>query len=169
MAKRVRKPNFTQTELLALVEGVQNQRDIILGKFSDTVSNEKKKREWQTITNSVNAVSNSVRTVDDIRKKWQDWASVVKGKEAKLKRERKKTGGGKIEEKDELSELEERVIEILGVTAVHGISSDITDTFNTLQRFVGISMSSTMLYNYTVVSLNNTFLTNCTLYLMAIL
>ncbi|OWF48802.1 nuclear apoptosis-inducing factor 1-like [Mizuhopecten yessoensis] len=133
-SKRTRKPNFSVTELSALVEGVMNSREIILGKFSDTVSNEKKKREWVIITKAVNAVSSNVRTTDDVRKKWQDWASVVKGKEAKLKRERAKTGGGTIDG-NELSELEQKVIEVLGVTAVHGISGDITDTFD-VQRLV---------------------------------
>ena len=41
-------------------------------------------------------------TVDDIRK-WQEWASIVKDKEAKLKRENAKTGGGEIDEEDGFS------------------------------------------------------------------
>ena len=42
-SKRSRKPNFKQEELSVLVDEVEKNKTVILGKFSDTVSNERKK------------------------------------------------------------------------------------------------------------------------------
>ena len=50
-SKRSRKPNFKQEELQvsALVDEVEKNKTVILGKFSDTVSNERKKQLWISI------------------------------------------------------------------------------------------------------------------------
>jgi hypothetical protein len=48
-SKRSRKPNFKQEELSVLVDEVEKNKTVILGKFSDTVSNERKKKLWISI------------------------------------------------------------------------------------------------------------------------
>ncbi|XP_033759085.1 myb/SANT-like DNA-binding domain-containing protein 4 [Pecten maximus] len=126
--KRARKPNFTQPELEILVDEVSKNRNILMGKFSDTVTNEKKKKIWGHITVKINSSSHSSREVDDVKKKWQDWSSIVKGKASKLQRERKKTGGGEQTEPS-LSALEEKVLSVIGVTAVEGLDVMMPDTF----------------------------------------
>ena len=42
-SKISRTPNFKQGELSVLVDEVEKNKTVILGKFSDTVSNERKK------------------------------------------------------------------------------------------------------------------------------
>ncbi|XP_033731473.1 myb/SANT-like DNA-binding domain-containing protein 4 [Pecten maximus] len=129
---RKRKPNFTTNELEVLLKGVSANRDILMGKFSDTVTNDRKKKIWKTIAAEVSAESSTQRSDEDVKKKWQDWSSVVKGKQAKATRERKKTGGGPPHDDDDdvsLSVMEERVLGILGTTCVYGIEADFGDTF----------------------------------------
>ena len=45
-SKISRTPNFKQGELSVLVDEVEKNKTVILGKFSDTVSNERKKKLW---------------------------------------------------------------------------------------------------------------------------
>jgi hypothetical protein len=44
-----RTPNFKQGELSVLVDEVEKNKTVILGKFSDTVSNERKKNFGLTL------------------------------------------------------------------------------------------------------------------------
>lgn len=56
-------------------------------------------------------------------KKWQDWSSNVKGKMCSEIRERKKTGGGEVDLEDtKLSQVEMKVVGIMGPTAISGVS-----------------------------------------------
>ena len=70
----------------------------------------------------ISAISNVGRTADEVRRKWQDWASVVKQKELLRQKAMKKTGGGKDEKTAVLSPVEEKVIAVLGPTACEGIA-----------------------------------------------
>ena len=53
-SKRSRKPNFKQEELSVLVDEVEKKKK--LGKFSDTVSNERKKKLWISIATKCSAI-----------------------------------------------------------------------------------------------------------------
>ncbi|XP_064622521.1 myb/SANT-like DNA-binding domain-containing protein 4 [Lineus longissimus] len=75
--KLKRKPKFTETELDALVEGVQAKKKTVFNKFTDAVHNEEKRIAWQKITDSINSVSKTLRTADDVRRKWSDWTIVT--------------------------------------------------------------------------------------------
>jgi hypothetical protein len=55
-SKRSRKPNFKQEELSVLVDEVEKNKTVILGKFSDTVSNERKKKLWISIATKCSAI-----------------------------------------------------------------------------------------------------------------
>ncbi|XP_045194611.2 myb/SANT-like DNA-binding domain-containing protein 4 [Mercenaria mercenaria] len=118
--KKKRRANFSIEELNVLTEEVSCNKRILFEKFSDTVTNEKKGKCWREIVVKVNAVSCTERTMDEIRKKWSDWSSSVKVKASKFKTACNKTGGGKLES-PKLTELEEKVISIIGPTAVDGI------------------------------------------------
>ncbi|XP_033758403.1 myb-related transcription factor, partner of profilin-like [Pecten maximus] len=128
-SKRPRKPNFSLSELEILVE-VSKNRDVLMGKFTDSITNEKKKRIWTLIATKINASSQACRSMDDVKKKWQDWSSSVKGKASKYEKERNRTGSGQMTE-PALTPLEEKVLAVLGVTAVviEGIATEMADTF----------------------------------------
>ena len=55
-SKRSRKPNFKQENYLSLVDEVEKNKTVILGKFSDTVSNERKKKLWNSIATKCSAI-----------------------------------------------------------------------------------------------------------------
>ena len=91
---------------------------IIFNKFTDTVTNEKKERAWKQITDSINSVSKTLRTVDEVRRKWSDWSSITKGKDSQQKREARKTGGGKAEDV-QISEVERRLLCVACFAVLH--------------------------------------------------
>ncbi|XP_060564400.1 myb/SANT-like DNA-binding domain-containing protein 4 [Ruditapes philippinarum] len=124
MAESKRKPRYSIDELQILAQEVNTHKNILFGKFSDVLSMEKKQKAWAEITRCINAVSQTVRTVDDIRKKWNDWSSVTKGKAAKRRQSLNKTGSGQPDTKP-LTELEELVVSIIGETAVGGFKGGI--------------------------------------------
>ena len=47
--KNKRKPNWTEEEMVVLADGVRDRLDIIKGKFSATLTAEKKTRSWMQV------------------------------------------------------------------------------------------------------------------------
>jgi len=135
-SKRSRKPNFKQEELSVLVDEIEKNKTVILGKFSDTVSNERKKKLWISIATKCSAIGDNKRTADDMRKKWQDWSSQIKGRKCKEIRERNITGGGSADETSSFSATEERLLAILGQTPLVGVpgGTDSFDSNNNIDR-----------------------------------
>ena len=85
-----RKPNFREDEILCLIEGIANEKVVIMTKLQSSLTNKKKKEVWREITAKVNAFGVALRTEDDIKKKWKDLKSTV----LNSVRDQKKTGGG---------------------------------------------------------------------------
>ena len=85
-------------------------------------SNNKKTKSWGEITNQINSISKVGRTNGEVRNKWTDWSSTVKKKASSINRELKQTGGGKAPKN--LSDIEERVLAVIGKTAVDGIITE---------------------------------------------
>jgi hypothetical protein len=79
---------------------------------------------WARTTQSVNACGVSLLTVDDIRKKWDDLKWRTKAKAAQLNKETSVTGGGK-RVRIELTNLERRILSLLGETRVKGMKGAI--------------------------------------------
>ena len=126
---RARKPNFKQEELSVLVEEVAQNKTVLLGKFTDTVNNERKKKIWNSIATKCRAIGDSKRSGEEMKKKWQDWSSQVKGKNCKEIRERRQTGGGTAEDSSSFTATEIRVLAILGQTPLVGVPGG-TDAFD---------------------------------------
>ena len=85
-----RRPNFTKEEILAIVYGVIERKNLILGKFDTNVTAKVKAIQWQAITDSVNIVSPVRRNFEEVRKKFKDIRTHVKKKAAE---DRRHTGG----------------------------------------------------------------------------
>ena len=64
-----RKPNFREDEILCLIEGIANEKVVIMTKLQSSLTNKKKKEVWREITAKVNAFGVALRTEDDIKKK----------------------------------------------------------------------------------------------------
>lgn len=79
---------------------------------------------WREICEEVNAVSSVCRTTEDVRRKWRDFKSVSKKKGAAIKRSLSQTNGG-VADTLPLDPQEERVICLMGETAISGIEDGI--------------------------------------------
>jgi hypothetical protein len=55
-------------ELEVLVENVAVNKQLLLEKFSDTTTNERKKKVWKNISAKMSAVGDTKRCSDDVRK-----------------------------------------------------------------------------------------------------
>ena len=110
--------NWSQEEVATLVDSVLENKEVIQSKHKDADTNLKKNRIWDLITRRVNSVALENRTKDQVKKKWQDYSSVVKGKESIRRREYKRTGGGP--QPKDLTEIEQKTVGIIGETAVEG-------------------------------------------------
>jgi hypothetical protein len=114
---------------------------------------------WKNINAKMSAVGDTKRCSDDVRKKWQDWSikvitklpnsrlpSQVKGKKYRLVRNYRATGGGP-EEAPKLTAIEEKILAIIGPTAVSGLPSTSDtdfDTFNIHPRSVELTCNETI-------------------------
>ena len=92
--KQQKKKNFSIDEIRLLIEEYENRRDTFEGKFSNTLTNIKKKEAWQEVTSKVNALGVDLRTVEDIKVKWKNLCSGAKGTFHTYKKSTFKTGGG---------------------------------------------------------------------------
>ena len=127
--KSTRRFRFSYEELEALADAEQEHKLVIFNKLTDVITcREKKRRSCEAITSAVNSVATFKQDVEEIRRKWKDWQSVmkpVKAKEQAPKRLQGKTGGGKTIGRITLIPAETKVIAIIEITAVDGIQNAI--------------------------------------------
>lgn len=123
--KKQRKANFSTEENEVIVDEVEKNQGILFSKLTNSVTNSRKKKLWDSICAKVNALSKGVcRSTQDVKKRWQDMQSAAKKKEVKRKHEIKKTGGG-INESEEINSIDDRILGVLGPVAVDGIPGGI--------------------------------------------
>jgi len=127
-AERKRKPRFSEKEVDILIEKVNDNAEQLFARFSDQVTNKKKKIAWVEVQNSVNASSFVPRTLDEIKKKWDDVKRITKKRATDVRKDMKKTGGGESSH-DPLTQTEELVISLIGEEKVYGMTDGI-DSFS---------------------------------------
>ena len=107
------KHNFSASEISILTEKVEENLAILQSKFTNSVTNLKKKQVWSEITAAVNAVGvdkPDKRTETEVREKWKNLHSAAKREFTKFCQESKKTGGGPAPK--EISATTSKVIEL---------------------------------------------------------
>ena len=132
---RKRPRNYTSEEVEVLSLGVEECKDILFAKQTNTTTNKRKARQWEMIAEKVNTVNGKGdRDGKQIRKKWSDIQSQVKAKLSKASASKRKTGGGPRED-DSLTPLEEKVVYVTGKDAVFGIpvGTDTADQVSLLE------------------------------------
>ncbi|KAK3890900.1 hypothetical protein Pcinc_005199 [Petrolisthes cinctipes] len=90
-AKKRRAANFSEEELMLLIEEVAERKAVLLGPLTSVVINKGKELAWKAVAEVINSVGVVQRNVSDIKKKWFKVKSEVKCKAAKEKIERSKT------------------------------------------------------------------------------
>lgn len=79
LESRKRKPFFTGTETLYLVEQFEKHKDILTAKFCSTDTNRRKNNIWSEITVGLHLRNPGVkRTVREVKKKWKNIVSMAK-------------------------------------------------------------------------------------------
>jgi hypothetical protein len=94
-AKRPRKPNFSPSESILILQMAEGNLDVIRDKFSNVLTNKKKAEVWQSIRDKVNALGVAKRTTSEIKDKWRTMVTAAKKDFSRERREQRKTGGGK--------------------------------------------------------------------------
>ena len=77
-SRKPRKHNFSASEVSILTEKVEENLAILQSKFTNNVTNLKKKQVWSEITAAVNALGVHKRTETEVREKWKNLHSAVK-------------------------------------------------------------------------------------------
>ena len=73
-----RKHNFSASEISILTETVEENLAILQSKFTNSVTNLKKRQVWLEITAAVNAVGVDKRTETVVHEKWKNLHSPAK-------------------------------------------------------------------------------------------
>ena len=94
-SKKVRKQNFTTSEIPVLTEKLEDNLSILQSKLTNSVTNQRKNQICTEIADAVNAVGVEKRTTAEVREKWKNLHSQAKKEFSGFKRETQKTGGGK--------------------------------------------------------------------------
>ncbi|XP_013383826.1 myb-related transcription factor, partner of profilin-like [Lingula anatina] len=129
------RERYKTDELAVLVEEV-SCRPTVFSPFTNTVTLKSKEKQWAEVAEKVNSVSHIKRSFREVRKKWHDLTSRTKRKEAKRRAAMRQTGGGV--GSSPLSEWKNKVIEIIGETAVEGIKEL---AGNDSQLFIGMKFN----------------------------
>ena len=109
-SRKPRKHNFSASEVSILTEKVEENLAILQSKFTNSVTNLKKKQVWSEITAAVNALGVDKPTETEVREKWKNPHSAAKREFTKFRQESKKTGGSPAPK--EISAATSKVIEL---------------------------------------------------------
>ncbi|XP_061118096.1 myb-related transcription factor, partner of profilin-like [Conger conger] len=104
---RLRKPKFTPDQVRVLMERVVARRTQLYGQNISQVS--VRKRIWQEVTQAVNRISHTQRSVSEVQKRWQDERRRIRHRAHDLWRALAETGVPM----GHLSPLEEAVLSTL--------------------------------------------------------
>uniref|UniRef100_A0A8C5CWD2 Myb/SANT-like DNA-binding domain-containing protein n=1 Tax=Gadus morhua TaxID=8049 RepID=A0A8C5CWD2_GADMO len=116
---RVKKRNFTESELAILLHEVEMRKHMLFGTLSTGINAKQKRNEWERVCEAVNAVGFQQRTNSEIKKKWSDLKVEVKQRVSAHRRSVTETGGGT--GVGELSPFDLRVAALIGDTALTGV------------------------------------------------
>ena len=79
MSRQKLRPNFRSEDLAILVDTVTEQKQVLFGKFTNSVTADSKMKIWDKIAAQINASNdNAVQTGEEVKKIWTDWASGIK-------------------------------------------------------------------------------------------
>ena len=91
--KEIRKANFTQQEIIILIEEYRARESVLKGQLSSGVTNRERENAWREITDVINSSNPNVkRSVANIKKKWNNLTSTMKEHLCQERRETEKTG-----------------------------------------------------------------------------
>ncbi|KAK4317652.1 hypothetical protein Pmani_011274 [Petrolisthes manimaculis] len=93
---RSRRANFSDEEIMAMIQGWQDRRAVLHERFCWNITAERKEQAWEEVTTEVNTVSPVLRVTEEVKKKFTDFKSIVENKISNIKQKHKKRGKGMI-------------------------------------------------------------------------
>ena len=120
---KTRAKNFSDDEIMTLIDIVGENKAKIFGALSSTLTADDKNKVWEEVACQISERHGTTRTRDDISKKWYNVLTKYKPRIADKLASIKRTGGGPAEES--LDELEAKIYSIKGKEAFEGIESGI--------------------------------------------
>ena len=75
--KRLKKPNFTDAETVAMLEEISIEKTLLLSHLMSSVTNRNKEIIWNRITEKINMIGGYGRKVEQVKKRWKDLKSAV--------------------------------------------------------------------------------------------
>ena len=118
---KTRAKNFSNEEISTLVDLVMENKPKLFGSFSATSTFDEKNAIWEQIASTISQEHQTIRTKDDVFKKWTNilvkYKPIISDKLSSAKR----TGGGPAEAG--LTELELKLKSIKGKETCEGIST----------------------------------------------
>ncbi|XP_050064628.1 uncharacterized protein LOC126553522 isoform X2 [Aphis gossypii] len=115
-----RQKKVTDEQKVLLVSLLENNPRLVSCKFGADFSFDDSIKKWKSIISELESCSTGPKgkSVDDWKRTWSDLKRNVKEKAAKI-RSYRATGGGEAS-KEKLSELEERIVGIIGEIMIEG-------------------------------------------------
>lgn len=107
---RYRGKNFDTSEIQLLADLVEKNIVTINSKFTNTITNEKKKKVWENITSQINALGIANRSIKEIKTKWTNMHQTAKKEFSSNKLSQRKTGGGPCAKP--LSVVSEKIVDL---------------------------------------------------------
>jgi len=140
-----RNTNFTSAEDEVLLSEVENRSSILNSKHNSMISHKRKQTEWKEIAAAVSVVSTQSRSTVSIQGRFKNLKARSKnvlGTKLNIK-SANKTGGGPAAEL--LTSAEERMLGIIGETAVRGVTGGYDTSSSTVQT---VAAPATSKLNY---------------------
>ncbi|XP_062621653.1 uncharacterized protein LOC134283222 [Saccostrea cucullata] len=155
--KRNRGKNFDSSEIQLLADLVERNVDIINSKLTNSVTNEKKKKVWDNITEQINALGVSCRTTKEIKTKWTNMHQTAKKEFSNNKLSQRRTGGGPCAKP--LSTVSEKIIDIYKdsptFTGLSGFETQAPDEGNIEIPVLGSPQTVSMLTELLIPTASN--------------
>ncbi|CAG9814033.1 unnamed protein product [Phaedon cochleariae] len=116
---REKKSQITESQKNCLIEFLKRNPNLQSGKFSNQFTFKDAQRKWTEIGTILNSMPGATRDWKGWRKTWQDLKSRTKLKVSNKRKHVRGTGGGPPVE-EELSKLEEDIVDIVKVVSIKG-------------------------------------------------
>lgn len=112
--RKKRKLNFTVSEMNILTDKIEDNLQVLQSKLTNSITNQRKNKIWDSITRDVNAIGVANRTTHEVKEKWKNLTSSAKKKFSDIRRQERQTGGGPPPK--EASPVEEKIIKLFEET-----------------------------------------------------
>lgn len=112
--RKKRKLNFTVSEMNILTDKIEDNLQVLQSKLTNSITNQRKNKIWDSITRDVNAIGVANRTMHEVKEKWKNLTSSAKKTFSDIRRQERQTGGGPPPK--EASPVEEKIIKLFEET-----------------------------------------------------